>query len=80
MIWNAPDYPATPWSVLAIGTSVKVRSWIDGTWQPGFKIAGVVAEGNGLVGYRVRRLQDGTVLHAFVSIHEVMPDRHRGGA
>ena len=76
MGWNVLDYPATPSRVLADDTPVKVRSWIDGTWEAGFGIAGIVAEGNGIVGYRVRRLSDGTLLPAWVSIHEVMPDRH----
>ena len=70
-------YPATPWRVLGDSTPVKVRSWIDGTWEEGFEIAGVVAEANAVVGYRVRRESDGTVLPAWVSIHEVLPDRHR---
>jgi hypothetical protein len=73
-------YPATPWRVLGDDTPVKVRSWIDGTWEAGFEIAGVVAEANGIVGYRVRRVSDAAVLPAWVSIHEVMPDRHGGRA
>jgi len=75
---DAPDYPATPWGVLPDHTPVKVLSWTDGTWDAGFEIAGVVAEGNGIIGYRVRRLSNRTVLPAWVSIHEVVPDRHGG--
>jgi len=69
-------YPATPWPVLVDNTPVKVRSWIDGTWEGGLEIAAVVAEANAVVGYRVRRLSDGTALPAWVSIHEVVPDRY----
>ena len=70
---NALVYPRAPLGVLAEHTPVRVRSWLDGSWAEGFEIAGIVAEDNDIVGYRVLRVWDGTVLGAWISPDEVMP-------
>jgi hypothetical protein len=68
-------YPRAPLGVLVDGTPVSVRSWLAGAWVPGFEIAGIVVEDGDLLGYRARRVSDGTELRAWVSPDEVMPVR-----
>jgi hypothetical protein len=72
---NTPVYPRVPLGVLAEHTAVRVRSWLDGSWAAGFEIAGIVAEDNDILGYRVRRVSNGTLLGAWVSPDDVMPVR-----
>jgi len=72
-------YPRAPLGVLADGTPVSVRSWLEGSWAHGYQIDGIVVDGDDLLGYRVRRLVDGVVLRAWVSPDDVMPvHRTRG--
>jgi len=75
MVTSTPVYPREPFRVFGEHTPVRVRSWIDGSWMTGFEIAGIVAEGDDVLGYRVRRVSDGTVLGAWVSPNDVMPVR-----
>jgi hypothetical protein len=60
MTVNTPMYPRVPLGVLADGTPVRVRSWVDGSWMDGFEIVGIVAEDNDMLGYRVAACRMGT--------------------
>ena len=44
------------------GDEVEVRSRLDGTWAPGFEVAGIVRDDGGEWRYYVRRVSDSTVL------------------
>jgi hypothetical protein len=58
---------------LAIDTRVAVRCSFEGTWSPGFEIAEIVLAPDGLAGYRLRRLSDGTVLPVVFPAEDVIP-------
>jgi len=75
MVASTLVYPRAPLGVLEDHTPVLVRCWLYGSWNAGFEIAGVVAEDNDILGYRVRRVSDGIVLGGWVSPEEVMPVR-----
>jgi hypothetical protein len=57
------------------GSRVAVLSTYDGDWCRGFSVAEVVVEGD-LVGYRLSRHSDGSVLPAVFPAEDVIPD-HR---
>jgi hypothetical protein len=55
-----------------VGTKVEVRTRFDGTWTRGFIVAGVADDG-----YRIKRVNDGTVLPSVFRDEEVRQERHR---
>lgn len=54
--------PRHPWSAASPGASVEVRSRFDGSWVPGFQIAGAERLDEERWRYRVQRTSDRTVL------------------
>lgn len=55
-----------------IGTRVEVRVRYDGTWSPGFEVAGIEDDG-----YRIKRMTDGTVLPSLFGDDEVRREPSR---
>ncbi len=68
-------YPGAPLGVLARGTRVSVRSWVEGCWIPGFEIVGIVIEDDDILGYRVLRVGESAALRAWVPPNDVLPVR-----
>ena len=64
---------------LATDMPVAVRCSFEGSWSPGFEIAEIVLAPDGLDGYRLRRLSDGTVLPVVFAVEDVMPARSGAG-
>ena len=54
-----------------VGAEVEVRSRFEGVWCQGFEIAEVLADGEAVLSYRVRRISDGQTLPAVFSADEV---------
>jgi hypothetical protein len=61
---------------LAIDMRVAVRCSFDGRWSPGFEIAEIVLAPDGLAGYRLRRVSDGTVFPVVFPAEDVIPAGH----
>jgi len=57
----------------APGAPVAVRSSFDGSWCSGYEIADVVDDIGGIVGFRLRRTSDGSVLPVVFPLREVIP-------
>ena len=68
-----PAGAAGPLSEIAPDTKVEVRSRFDQRWSAGFAVVGVDE-----MGYRIRRLSDGTELPTRFSRDEIRRERRRG--
>lgn len=55
-----------------LGDPVAVRNRFDGDWSDGFEVAGVTLS-DGVAGYQVRRVSDGSVLPAVFEPFAVAP-------
>jgi hypothetical protein len=74
---DAAEHPKQPTQHhLAIDRRVEVRSSFEGGWCPGFEIAEIVLAPDGLSGYRLRRLSDGTALPVVFPAEDVIPAGH----
>lgn len=55
------------------GAPVVVRSSFEGSWCPGFEIAEIVRDVDGVAGHRLRGTADRTLLPAVFPVGEVIP-------
>jgi hypothetical protein len=60
-------------SALAAGTKVEVRNRFDGSWGPGFVVAGTDEDGR----YRITRQSDGDLLPTAFEREDVRRERSR---
>jgi hypothetical protein len=70
---DSRDVRPTPSRHLTPGAPVSVRSSFEGAWCSGYQIAEVVKDGDGVAGFRLRRMSDGAVLPPVFPLSEVIP-------